>query len=190
MPEPDFGGQEGEEFRGEELAGESDTADSDEEGSGHPNDSGDDGVVVDPSESWTRWNGILSLERGLTETSGERDCVLSYQMQGVPSVRECDDCLAVFDVQHVIDPIATVGLEACPDAYEAYAATYALMALDDDGAVRVMVGDGAGGFVDLADGSLAVDRLQWTSGEADVPDGSDDEVVYRAAVVTADVWLR
>jgi hypothetical protein len=190
MPEPDFGGQEGEEFRGGELSGEGDTADLDAGESDDPNDSGDGGVVVDPSESWTSWSGTLRLERGLTETPGERDCVLSYQMQGVPSVRECDDCLAVFDVQHVIDPAATVDLEACPDAYEAYAATYALMALDDEGLVRVMVGDGAGGFVDLADGSLAVDRLQWTSGEADVPDGSDDEVVYRTAVETVDVWLR
>ena len=187
ITEPDFGGQEGEEFRG-------DTADSDYIGPGDSADSGDsggDGPGTGNSGQWTSWSGTLTVERGLTESPGQVDCVLSYQMQGATSALECDGCLYVFDVQHVIDPAASVDLEACPDAFDAYASTYALRPSEDEsGDWQVLVKDSSGSFVALADGIPTDDGLSWVAGEADVPEGSGDDVRYRTELQSADVRLQ
>ena len=189
MTEPDQGGQEGEEIRG---GGPPvvDTGDSYEEGSGGDGGDGEttDTAVDDSMVAWTLWSGLLTSERGLTESAGERDCILAYQMQGSPSPLECDGCIAVFDVLHVLDPAATEGRDACPEAPEAYAATYAISGSSDD--IQVWIGDGSGGFVELAEGVLEDDRLRWTRGEADVPEGSGDDLRYRTLLETADVQLR
>ncbi len=188
LPEPDFGGQEGEEVRGTDsvdAGGElSQDSGQEDEGSDTGSDTGTDGGVG----LWSSWTGTLIVERGLTQDVGERDCVLTYRTEGSLSPLDCADCAAVFDVVHILEPGSSSGLELCPDARDAFAVTYGIAG--ESGAVRIAVSDGEGGFIEWAEGELEDGQLSWTVGEADVPELSGDDTVYRTALETADVRLR
>jgi len=193
LPGPDRGGQEGEEIRQDAGAEATDTANledsdtGDDAGGGDGGDDGGDDGDVDESD-WVSWTGLLTLEQGLTLDAGDRDCVLTYRMEGAVSPLECDGCTGVFDVVHILEPAASTGLDACPDARDAFAATYAIAG--EEGMVQLFVGDGSGGFVELAEGELADGHLAWTAGEADAPESSGDETLYRTSLQTGDVQLR
>lgn len=189
LPGPDYGGQEGEEVRDNDSVGTEEAPSGDSGDFGGGDSSGGEDSGIDGGHSvWTVWTGALTVERGLTAEAGGRDCVLTYRMEGSPSPLDCADCAAVFDVAHILEPESSDGLELCPDAREAFAVTYGIVG--ENGDVQVMVGDGEGGFVEWAEGSLEDGALSWTVGEADVPEPSGDETVYRTALETADVQLR
>lgn len=174
----DEGGQEGEE-RGGWLSDHNDAAatDSAQSGSGGESDTGLDPDDLGPvlSEA-TQWSGTLVAEQG-RGAEGERDCVVSWTMTGTVSPLDCEGCVAVFDVVHVIDEASTVGATDCPDLPGDFAATYAVLYEGGDTA-ELQRGDGMGGFVPYATAEVGDGRLDWSIGTADVPESDGDDTVY------------
>lgn len=187
--DPDPGGQEGEEVRGEQATFDDNDV---EDGAGGGDDGGgelDTGDEGEDTDALTTWAGRLELELGLGAEAGARDCHLVWTMEGSPSPLTCTGCTAVFEVVHVPEPSASLGAEACADAFAPFVRTYGLVPLDADG-VEVWVASGSAEFSQLATGTLADGALDWTAGAADAPTGSGDDVLYATDLEQGQAVLR
>ena len=84
---------------------DSDGEDSDAEDSDGEDSDGDS----DLDEPYTHWYGVERYAYDFSTTPGNRECLVIWNVIGVPSTLECPDCLFAFDVTLYYDAANSTG---------------------------------------------------------------------------------